>query len=250
MEFTTFRTETIRSPQVQCTCDLSSVVRPTVATTPKTRIEIIKDLKKKAQLRRAIARGDVPKGTVYQTVPAPQQNAQLPKKCSCEASKPRKMITRQIPIVTKKGPIKTPYDLAEFCKNNNIRVSNVDWANMGQIKDPTRLRPGVTPTKTFEIVIEPDKISQKQIEENYQAVQSYSPTEVNNGYFCSTCDPFLFLVCKLFNVSITHKYLTNTMYYINNQTTEGIFSNNSLKIQKTKTLTFTSNRGHFDVLAC
>jgi len=58
---------------------------------------------------------------------------------------------------------------------------------------------------------------------------------VNNGYLCSICDPFLILICELFEFEIKHKYLNNMMIYKN-------------KNGKRRTIGFSSDQGHFMIL--
>jgi hypothetical protein len=57
-------------------------------------------------------------------------------------------------------------------------------------------------------------INAQQLNENYQAIESLSVASIGGGYLCSPCDPIFFLVSKLFNISIKHKYLTCTAEYI------------------------------------
>jgi len=63
-------------------------------------------------------------------------------------------------------------------------------------------------------------------------VEGYNPKHINNGYNCSICDPFLFLVAEIFKVNITHKYLNTIVHYCHIKKPE-------------RTLYFTSNTGHF-----
>ena len=69
--------------------------------------------------------------------------------------------------------------------------------------------------------------SDKMLEENKNAVKEYDKNQINQGYYCSTADPFLFLVCFLFKVNIHHNYnghvilyehpnYTRTIYYKSN----------------------------------
>jgi hypothetical protein len=76
-----------------------------------------------------------------------------------------------------------------------------------------------------------DTLSDNQIKENYEHIKDFDVKSIRNGYLCSTCDPFLILVCKLFNVNIYHKYCGNLMKYeVDNPN---------------RTLHFKSNKGHF-----
>ena len=74
-------------------------------------------------------------------------------------------------------------------------------------------------------------MSINEIEENFIHVSDYDLNYINNGYLCSVCDPFLCLLCEILKCNITHYYLDKPMYY--------------KYPLSTKTLTFSSNRGHF-----
>lgn len=74
-------------------------------------------------------------------------------------------------------------------------------------------------------------LTDQQIKENFEAIQSYNQNTMFNGYFCSTFDPFLFLVSDLFKCKIQHNYINNIMMY------EPPVYN--------KVLIFKSDRGHF-----
>jgi len=74
-------------------------------------------------------------------------------------------------------------------------------------------------------------LTNKELEENYEHIKDYDINTMNQGYLCSTCDPFLLLTSEIFSVNIYHKYCGNVMQYIT--------------LQSKKTLYFSSNRGHF-----
>ena len=76
-----------------------------------------------------------------------------------------------------------------------------------------------------------DKLSTKQIEENYEHITNFNQNSIFNGYDCSICDPFIILICNLYNVNINHNYNGYTMEYL---------KNSDFKI-----LHFRSNTGHF-----
>jgi hypothetical protein len=75
------------------------------------------------------------------------------------------------------------------------------------------------------------KLTQKQLEENFEHIRDFNEKNINNGYDCSICDPFLILICEIYNVNILHNYNGYKMKY----TKEG----------GNKTLNFNSNTGHF-----
>ena len=58
--------------------------------------------------------------------------------------------------------------LIKFFKENNSKIKNILWNN--------------------------EKISNKFIEECYDHIKGI-PNNGNNGYFCSSCEPIMFLMC-------------------------------------------------------
>lgn len=42
--------------------------------------------------------------------------------------------------------------------------------------------------------------------ENYYHIKHYDTRTINNGYLCSVCDPFLILICALFQTNIIHNF--------------------------------------------
>jgi len=82
----------------------------------------------------------------------------------------------------KKNP--TPDRLIQFFKNNNMVVTKVKWND------------------TY--------LTELQQKENYDHVRT---CKKQDGYLCSSCDPFLFLICELFEISIVHKYNSNLITY-------------------------------------
>lgn len=85
--------------------------------------------------------------------------------------------------------------------------------------------------RTHEIRWNGELLTKKQLDENFEHIKEFDPNTIRNGYDCSIFDPFLFLVCKLFKVSIEHDYLGNIMKYQHPD--------------PNKILHFASNRGHF-----
>jgi hypothetical protein len=67
--------------------------------------------------------------------------------------------------------------------------------------------------KTSVVYVNDEELTETQINENFKAVQALSVNGIWNGYFCSTFDPFLILVCELFECSIYHKYLNSNIRY-------------------------------------
>ena len=104
-------------------------------------------------------------------------------------------------------PKPQPFEFVNILKSHNVKTHSVLWNGM--------------------------ELSEKELEENFDHIKNYDPKNINDGYDCSTCEPFLLLVAQLFNVNITHNYNGNIIKYRikNNQ---GI---HELKVR--------SNRGHF-----
>ncbi len=76
-------------------------------------------------------------------------------------------------------------------------------------------------------------LTDKMLEENEAHVREFSPQSLASGYWCSTCDPFLCLLCHTLRVNIVHTYLGHPIQYTHPcADTE-------------RTLRFRSNRGHF-----
>ena len=69
--------------------------------------------------------------------------------------------------------------LVQYVKNNNKKTINVTHNN--------------------------NFLSDKLLEENFERICKIS--HIKNGYFCSTCDPLMMLICELFNVNIIHKFI-------------------------------------------
>lgn len=67
--------------------------------------------------------------------------------------------------------------------------------------------------KTNNIIINNAVLSQKEIEENYDAIQNFNVNSIYGGYLCSTSDPFFILLCDIFQCSIHHNYINNLIKY-------------------------------------
>ena len=98
-----------------------------------------------------------------------------------------------------------------------------------------------------------EKLSEKLIEESFDHVKDYLQNNdnnnvnnknseiniqniINSGYLCSVCDPFLILICELFELEIEHLYMGHMMIYRN------IGGGGNRRIIK-----FSSDQGHFKV---
>ena len=80
-----------------------------------------------------------------------------------------------------------PNSFVQALKESNAQTPNVEWNG-----EPLR---------------------ECQLVENFTAVNELDVRTINSGYFCSTCDPFLFLISHIFNVNINHRYLNASIAY-------------------------------------
>ncbi len=83
----------------------------------------------------------------------------------------------------------TPHEFVELLKNKSIYTENITWNN--------------------------ELITCQQLQENFFAINQFNVNSIDNGYYCSIFDPFLFLICELFSVSIEHNYNGNIIHYKN-----------------------------------
>lgn len=86
--------------------------------------------------------------------------------------------------------------------------------------------------KTPNIMWNDETLSSLQQEENMKAISLIDEMAIHHGYDCSTCDPVLFLVCELFNISVHHDYNGKMIKYTN-------------KLYPTKVVRAFSNQSHF-----
>lgn len=85
--------------------------------------------------------------------------------------------------------------------------------------------------KTNNIIWQNNELTNKQKEENFEHIKLYNVKDIYNGYYCSTFDPFLFLICDLFDISITNYYNNNKIEYNN-------------KFKSRYTMILYNNKGH------
>lgn len=87
--------------------------------------------------------------------------------------------------------------------------------------------------KTRDILWNESELTEKELEENFEHIRDYNLSKINQGYDCSTCDPFLLLVAQLFKVNITHNYNGHVIKYT-------VKNNKGIRQLKVR-----SNQGHF-----
>ncbi|AYV78795.1 MAG: hypothetical protein Edafosvirus34_5 [Edafosvirus sp.] len=89
-------------------------------------------------------------------------------------------------------------------------------------------------TITDDVLCEDMELNQQLKQDNYKHVANLDIKKINMGYDCSTCDPFLLLICQLFEINIQHQFNGVTIDYTNKKV-----KNKSYK------LNFGSDTGHF-----
>ena len=57
------------------------------------------------------------------------------------------------------------------------------------------------------------QLSNKQLDENMEHIKTYKKSSAPQGYLCSPCDPFLFLLSFLLKRSIKFNYCGNNILY-------------------------------------
>lgn len=110
-----------------------------------------------------------------------------------------------------------------------------DFRRIGILRKPS-IRNFVTLLKsrnkiTENVLWQDTKLTDKFKKECFESVKELNVNSINNGYLCSTCDPFLILVSELFKVNINHRYCNTMIKY--------------KCINAVKTINVKSNRGHF-----
>lgn len=81
----------------------------------------------------------------------------------------------------------TPHNLVVILKQINQKTDNVLWNNQ--------------------------ELSEKQKNENKEAIENYDEKTTNDGYYCSTFEPFLFLLVEYLNITIIHDYNKSIINY-------------------------------------
>lgn len=104
-------------------------------------------------------------------------------------------------------------------------LSDDDFKFIGEIK-PNNLQDMILIFKRNFDLFDTDYIFYRGYEGKVEALQKqfmgeckksildYDMNNMHFGYYCSTCDPFLILVCMLFKVEIKHKYMGVGIKYI------------------------------------
>lgn len=67
--------------------------------------------------------------------------------------------------------------------------------------------------KVKSIIVNNNTITTSQQDENFNHIKNYDINTINNGYDCSTFDPFLILIADLFSITIINIYNGNKIIY-------------------------------------
>ena len=146
-------------------------------------------------------------------------------------------------------------------KNNLSKVDKVSLVNILEDIKKTNINDLILllikyNRKSANVSWNGEKLSEKLIDESFDHIKDFLENNdknknknnkdenseiniqniINSGYLCSVCDPFLILICELFELEIEHLYMGNVMRYRN------IGSGGGRRIIK-----FTSDQGHFKV---
>ena len=105
--------------------------------------------------------------------------------------------------------------------NSNKNINNIDFILL--LKKNNKLCENVKWQNNF--------LSKKLLEENYEMIKDFNENNINQGYDCSSCDPFMILLCELFKININYDYNGNNIQYM---------IDNSRK-----TINYSSNQSHF-----
>lgn len=84
--------------------------------------------------------------------------------------------------------------------------------------------------KTENVLWNDEELTEQQLNENKESIDNYNINTINDGYYCSTFEPILFLLIEYLNITIIHEYNKNIIKYShkkNNRYTINIYSNNN-----------------------
>jgi len=76
-----------------------------------------------------------------------------------------------------------------------------------------------------------EQLNIELLKENYDMIKNYNEKNINQGYDCSSCDPFIILLSELFKMNIHYNFNGNTIKYT--------------YIEPRKTINYKSNQSHF-----
>ena len=85
--------------------------------------------------------------------------------------------------------------------------------------------------KTYDVLCNNEQLKEQTLTENLISIKELKIESINNGYYCSACDPYLLLISQLFVINIHHNFNGTIINYINKHAT--------------KTVNVRSSSGHF-----
>lgn len=132
----------------------------------------------------------------------------------------------------------TPLNFVKFLKEHNIRTKHVIVCSDQMASGSDDILPDF---------MKDGKLSESQIEENFESIKEFDPNTIDDGYYCSTCDPFLILICEIFKINILHNYCGNMIkytYIVDNEKDESSKESEKIDSSKNYTIHLSSNRGH------
>jgi len=97
----------------------------------------------------------------------------------------------------------TQDDLNTYFDHNNTKINPHNLVTI--LKNVNKKTPNILWNNTI--------LTEKMLEENVEAIYCYDINQVQNGYYCSTCDPFLFLLADYLEITIIHNYNNHIMTY-------------------------------------
>ena len=99
----------------------------------------------------------------------------------------------------------------------SLNKTDLDKLNIKRFRNPLSLVLflKVKNSKTTNVLWNNEPLTEKQMEENMQAIENYNHKNIYSGYFCSTFEPMLFLISHLFKVNIEHNYNGVHIKYVN-----------------------------------
>ena len=92
-------------------------------------------------------------------------------------------------------------DITNYFKINNIKPEELAQ----KLKDSNRL--------VNTILVNDCIITKNQQKENFEHINNFDINTINNGYLCSTFDPFLILISDLLSITISNNYVNTIIIY-------------------------------------
>lgn len=68
-------------------------------------------------------------------------------------------------------------------------------------------------TNTEFVLWQNELLSSNELKENFIHVKEFNKNTINQGYLCSSCDPFLLLITYLFHIELVHQYCGHSIIY-------------------------------------